>query len=663
MLLVVLLDSEKERYMLPRLHERIENNCFPVICKTLDGKDVSSRGAFALGSRLTFSVRLPRRLGVSCVVLRLAKDGENSADYPFCFSDTHLGIDEYVLTLCLDTGFCGGEDGLFYYEFLFLRGEETLFTNSLNNVDFSLEKKSSKKFRLLIYRSDYFTPEWFSGGTMYHVFVDRFFRGAGDIPERSDAVFNRDWDKGIPQYPEKAGGAFENNEFFGGNLMGVAEKLDYLESLGVSVIYLSPVFRAYSNHKYDTGDYEQVDEMFGGENALKYLIEKAVEKGIRIILDGVFNHTGDDSRYFNRYGKYKTLGAYQSKDSPYYEWFCFQKYPDSYDSWWGISILPKLNLECRSCLDYFVGENGIVGRYIEWGIGGWRLDVADELSDEFLDRLRVIAKKKSGGDAVIIGEVWENASDKIAYGKRRKYFLGGQLDSVMNYPLRNAILAFVLDKDGDMFYHILTELYSSYPPFVCDSLMNLLGTHDTERILSVLGKAPFADMSNREVAEFHLSKEARQEGIALLKLASILQYTVFGVPSVYYGDEVGTEGGHDPFCRLPFPWGREDQELLAHYRFLGKLRREHKVFKHGSMVFRAHRKGFVAYEREDEKECLLILANSGDTLENIKLSSAYSDLETGACYRETVMVMPRKAMVLKKGGHHAEKADGKIDKK
>ncbi len=649
--------------MLPKFHEQIEKSCRPVLCKTVDGRDVSERGAFVLGSALAFSARLSRRLGVSAVVLRIAKDGEEARDIPFVFVGTELGMDEYALTLTLDTAFCGGEDGLFYYELLFLRGAETLFTNSVNNVDFTLAQESSNKFRLLVYRLDYRVPEWFSGGTMYHVFVDRFCRGAGEHPMRADAVLNEDWENGVPQYPEKAGDKFDNNEFFGGNLAGVQEKLDYLASLGVSVLYLSPIFKAYSNHKYDTGDYEQVDEMFGGNKALVHLIEKAREKGIRIILDGVFNHTGDDSRYFNRCGKYDSLGAYQSKVSPYFDWYSFKEYPDTYDCWWGIKILPKLNPKCKDCRDYLVGEDGIVDRYISLGIGGWRLDVADELSDDFLDGLRKTAKKRSK-DAIIIGEVWENAADKIAYGKRRRYFRGAQLDSVMNYPVRNAILAFVLHQDGEAFYNALTELYASYPPFVCDALMNVLGTHDTERILSVLGNAPLGAMSNQELASYRLDEKQRKEGIRLLKLASVLQFTVFGVPSVYYGDEAGLEGGRDPFCRMPFPWGREDEELLAHYRFLGKLREEHTAFKHGRMVFCAHKKHFVAYTRENDEERLLILANAGEREEIIPLSFGCVDLMSGKCYLENIVVPPRSAVVLKEiGEHYAEKADRKIDKK
>ncbi len=631
--------------MLPKLYDVMENGHLPVICKTLNGTDVSRHGAFAFGDEVSFSVHLSRRLGVCAVVLRIEKDGEGARDLPFAFSGSALGADEYRLTLPLNRELCGGEDALLFYEILFLRGAETLFTDAVNNVDFVLSEHSANKFRLLVYRADFAVPEWFSGGTMYHAFVDRFRRGAKGYALRPDARFEPDWENGIPDYPERAGDDFDNNTFFGGDLDGVVEKLDYLAALGVTVIYLSPIFKSHSNHKYDTGDYETIDEMFGGDAAFSRLLEKAREKGIRLVLDGVFNHTGDDSRYFNRYGRYDSLGAYESKDSPYYDWYCFEKHPEVYASWWGIRILPKLNHEHKACSDYFVGKGGIVDRYLAMGIGGWRLDVADELSDEFLDELRNTAKRRSK-DAVIIGEVWENAADKIAYGKRRRYFRGTQLDSVMNYPLRNAILAFVLEGDAERFYNTVTELYSSYPPFVCDALMNLLGTHDTARVLSVLSGAPLEAMSNRELAHFRLSGEERTRAIARLKLASTLQFTVFGVPSVYYGDEAGLEGGRDPFCRMPYPWGREEKELVEHYRFLGALRRGHHVFKHGDMRFWERRAHFVAYTREDENERLLVLANCGEREEAFSLGSEHVDVATGERHSGEIFLPPMSAKIL-----------------
>ncbi|MBR2354561.1 MAG: glycoside hydrolase family 13 protein, partial [Clostridia bacterium] len=510
----------------------------PIIKKKVNGADASHRGAFAFGDCISFSVEAPRKLGASAVVLRICRDGEEDRDYPFSFYQTKLGTDEYRLSLHTKALCNGRKEGLFFYEILFLRGNDTLFTSTWNQVDFSLERQSENRFILLVHRADFHTPSWFGGTVMYHVFVDRFYRGDGKVETRSDVIINKDWENGVPQYPEKNGDKLANNMFFGGNLWGIAEKLPYLRDLGVGVLYLSPIFKAYSNHKYDTGDYLEIDGMFGGKEAFEHLLNEAKRFGIKVILDGVFNHTGDNSRYFDRYGEYGGCGAYSDPNSEWRSWFRFKKYPNEYETWWGIQILPKLNHDVKECRSFFTGKDGVGEAYVKMGIGGWRLDVADELSDEFLNEFRRTIKNASNGDAIIIGEVWENAAVKIAYGKRRQYFLGNQLDSVMNYPLRNGILAFLLEGNAEFLGDVLKEIYASYPHEVCNSLMNLLGTHDTERILTVLGEGNErnSDESNDVLAYKRLDARQYQRGITLLKLAAAIQFTVYGVPSVFYGD-------------------------------------------------------------------------------------------------------------------------------
>ncbi len=585
-------------------------SAMPKITKRVGGEDASYRGAFSLEETIDFSVFASRKLGASAVVLRIAKDQEADRDLPFCFMQTVEGVDEYRLSLsCRDLS--GGEPGLFFYEILFLRGSDTLFTATHNQVDFTLEPKSSRRFALSVYRSDYTVPSWFSGRIMYHIFVDRFCRGDGRVTTREDAILNEDWYEGIPQYPKNNGDALKNNMFFGGNLWGIAEKIEYFKSLGVGILYLSPIFRAYSNHKYDTGDYLEIDGMFGGEEAFRHLLKCAKEADIRIILDGVFNHTGNNSKYFDRFGEYGGNGAYGNPDSPYRDWYCWQAGSEKYEAWWGIEILPKLNPNCKACRDFLAGRGGVAERYIQMGIDGWRLDVADELSEEFLIQLRRTVKEASNGQGMIIGEVWENAALKEAYGRRRKYFGGEQLDSVMNYPLRNGILAFLLDGDAIFLADILKEIYATYPRAVCDSLMNLLGTHDTERILTVLGEGNDRewDESNEILATKRLNKEQYHRGISLLQLAAVIQYTVYGVPSVFYGDEVGTEGYHDPFCRRPFRWGQEDRELLRFYRKLGEIRTKESVFDRGDFQIEQAEGGFLAYTRKKDGEIITVLVN------------------------------------------------------
>ena len=609
----------------------------PTIRKTVCGADASTRGAFAVGDDITFTVDVPRRLGTSAVVLRLCEDGGADRDMPLRFMRTEGGVDTYVLTL-ETASLCERDgEGLFFYELLFLRGWDTLFTHTENNVSFTLSQRSDGRFLLLLYKKEFDTPAWFKGNIMYHVFVDRFCRGEGAVGTREDAVMEEDWQNGVPQYPEKNGDAFSNNVFFGGNLWGVAEKLDYLQSLGVGVIYLSPIFKAYSNHKYDTGDYLCVDEMFGGEEAFDHLLKKAEEKGMRIILDGVFNHTGDDSRYFDRYGKYNGTGAYSNPESPFRDWFRFRRYPQEYETWWGIQILPKLNLENEQCKDFFVGHGGVIEKYIKRGIGGWRLDVADELPDEFLDMLRLRAKAASNDEAVIIGEVWENAAEKISYGRRRRYLRGDQLDSVMNYPFRNGLLAFLLDGDGRFFADVLQSVYATYPKCVCDALMNLLGTHDTERIMTVLGDGhEGSEEENCVLATKRLTEADRAHATALLKLAAALQYTVYGIPSIFYGDEIGLEGHHDPFCRRPYPWGREDGELLAFYRTLGALRRTQCALVGGEFEILFATDGQIAFARGSDADRLTVIANVSDKPFDYPTKGIATDLLTNTPYEGIV---------------------------
>lgn len=625
---------------------KISVPAMPIIKKTVNGKDASSMGAFAAYENICFTVDVPRRLGASAVVLRICKDGEGDCDYPLTFTDTVEGVDSYSVTLNTKD-LCGyADEGLFFYEFLFLRGMDTLFTSTYNQVDFTLEKHSEGRFALLVYEKDYKTPEWFGGRVMYHIFVDRFAKGKGAVETRDDVIMNDDWDNGIPQYVKKNGDRLANNMFFGGNLWGIVEKLEYLKSLGVGIIYLSPIFKAYSNHKYDTGNYMKIDGMFGGEEAFRNLIEKAHELDIRIILDGVFNHTGDNSLYFDRYGEYGNTGAYTNPESPFKNWFRFKKYPEEYETWWGIDILPKLNHETKECLEYFVGKGGVCEKYVLEGIDGWRLDVADELPNKFLDELRTTVHKASDSECVIIGEVWENAALKVSYSKRRKYFRGGQLDSVMNYPLRNGILTYLSECDSEFLGDVLKEIYATYPRCVCHTLMNLLGTHDTERILTVLGEGndkEYCD-DNDVFAKKRLTPEQYSRGVALLKIASVIQYTVYGVPSVFYGDEAGLEGYHDPFCRRPFPWGRENGELLAHYRKLGEIRAEHPVFIDGEFTLEIAEGGVLVYSRVGRGEEIKILVNMGEEDFTYPISEGAVDLLTGKAYGGKVKT--HKAMII-----------------
>ncbi len=395
-------------------------------------------------------------------------------------------------------------------------------------------------------------PIWMTEGVMYQIFPDRFARSSSykAPPMDKDYVLREDWG-GFPNHLPDEKGTIKNNDFFGGNLRGITEKLPYLQELGVTVIYLNPIFEAYSNHRYDTGDFKSIDPLLGTEQDFRELCTEAKQAGIRIILDGVFNHTGSDSLYFNKQGRYPGKGAYQSKDSPYFSWYRFTEYPDFYECWWGIDTLPHVNETDPCYMDYILNhEDSVVRHWLSCGASGFRLDVVDELPDEFLHRFREVVKEYDN-DAVIIGEVWEDASTKVSYGQKRRYLEGDQLDSVMNYPLQKGIIQFFGGTiTGNQLSEIVEGLWRNYPETVFYGLMNILGTHDTPRILTVF--------------------EDRQKLFAAMLIWALMP----GIPCIYYGDEIGMRGGRDPFNRGCFVPEEGNREIFLHYKKLITFRRK-----------------------------------------------------------------------------------------
>ena len=478
------------------------------------------------------------------------------------------------------------------------------------------ENNSSKTYELLVHAGDYKTPQWIQGGMIYHIFVDRFHREKilNKIIDRKILVRN-DWG-GIPNYVPDEEVGIKNNDFFGGNIDGIIRKLPYLNELGVTTIYLSPIFEAYSNHKYDVGNYLKVDPMFGDEKALSQLCKEAERYGMGVILDGVFSHTGDDSLYFNKYGSYDNIGAYQSRMSPYYDWYTFNEWNDDYKCWWGIKTLPEVKEENKGYINFIAGKNGVIKHWQDIGIKGWRLDVADELPDSFLKIFRTSVKAHNH-DAFIVGEVWEDAANKFSYDKLKEYLCGHELDSVTNYPLKDAIIHYVKNKDCSLLYETMNLIIEKYPPQTVTSLMNIVGTHDTARILTVLGNETRPE-SRDERAVYKLNEDELKKGISLLKTASLLQFTLPGVPCVYYGDEAGVEGFEDPFNRMCYPWGNENREILNHYKFLSSLRKN-DVFKEGSYKCIVHDKDVFVFERYNQKNKIIIAINLSDEEITLKL--------------------------------------------
>lgn len=442
-------------------------------------------------------------------------------------------------------------------------------------------------YQITVYREEgqRLPGSWFTEGVVYHIFVDRFYNGSDDgkvLNPKAGSLIHGRWED-TPVYLRDREGRIVRWDFFGGNLLGIIKKLLYLRELGVSILYLSPIFTAPSNHKYDTADYLQVDPMFGTEADFQQLCQLAREQGIYIMLDGVFSHTGSDSIYFNKYGTYPGQGAYQSPDSPYYSWYRFQEYPHKYQSWWGIDSLPNVNeLEPTYLAFILRDQDSVIRHWMKAGVRGWRLDVADELPDAFIRELHNTVKEMDP-QAVVIGEVWEDASNKLSYEEQRQFFLGEHLDGVTNYPFRRILLDFILGRSNPGETHLaLMSLAENYPHHNLHASLNILGSHDVPRALTLLGEGPKGDsLSEPERERYRLGPEQRELAKKRLKLLALFQLTFPGVPCIYYGDEVGSEGYADPFNRGSFPWGREDQELLEWYKKIIKLRQNHDVLRLG----------------------------------------------------------------------------------
>lgn len=550
----------------------------------------SVSGAVKENTEITFRVE-----SFDSVVFVYEKDGENVIrEIPMQSLD---GYCECTATFAR---------GLYRYWFKLPDGRYIVECDGFSEISSVCEGK----FQLTAYAEDFSVPEWLQGGIIYQIFPDRFNSSGENIKPIENRIIHENLSD-TPYFLPDENGKVLNNDFFGGDLKGIMQKMPYLKDLGVTAIYLNPIFQAYSNHRYDTGDYLKTDPFLGNEDDFKNFISTANENGIKIILDGVFNHTGDDSVYFNKYGRYDGVGAYQSKNSPYYNWFKFINYPDLYESWWGIDVLPATNKDNAEFINFITGENGVLSRYVKLGIGGWRLDVVDELPPHFVKAIRDRVKKDNP-NAIIIGEVWEDASNKISYGVRREYFQGKELDSVMNYPLKNAILHYVKHGDERILLKIVREQIDRYPEAVLHSLMNILATHDTFRLLSALGDVDVDGLNKSEMSKTSLNGKEYERAKNKLKSAVLLQYTLYGVPSVYYGDEIGMQGYSDPLNRKYFDWEHIDNEIREHYVKLGALRRDYSCFKKGKTQIVYSANGCFVFKRYDEDSEVLIAVNCGE---------------------------------------------------
>ena len=471
--------------------------------------------------------------------------------------------------------------------------------------------KNSGRWQLTVYDGQSRTPGWFGQGVSYQIFPDRFCRSRMPRPDGmvGRRTVHENW-AGTPDYLPDAQGEIRNCDFFGGDLAGITAKLDYLQSLSVTTLYLNPIFEAVSNHRYNTADYLAIDPMLGTEEDFRTLCREAHRRGMRVLLDGVFNHTGSVSRYFNADGSYPEVGAAQSRESPYYNWYHFTRWPEEYDAWWGIKTLPAVEENQDSYREFIIrGQDSVVRHWLRCGADGWRLDVADELPDDFITEIRRAMEEEKPG-AVLIGEVWEDGSNKIAYDRRRRYLLGRETHGLMNYPFRTAALAWLLGGDAGAFRESMEEIREHYPSPAFYSAMNFLGTHDTPRILTLLGGEPVPE-SKEARAEARLSTASYRLARQRLMLGTLLLYAFPGSPTVYYGDEAGMQGYEDPMNRRTYPWGQEDEALPAWYRRLGQLRRERLSLQVGKIRYLYAAGGGLVLERRAGAEVTVAALNAG----------------------------------------------------
>lgn len=595
----------------------------------------SPYGAVKCGEKLSLHFPIASWVSVDkmYVFIRL---GDVSTPVEMRFEKSENGFSVYTADYVFDAA------GIYYYRFE-MRNRDGVWYYGRGENGESVCGENLPEWQLTVYKSSYKTPDFAKGNIIYHIFVDRFNRADGVKTKRKYRLH-----ESFSESPEvvNADGKYYADDFFGGNFNGIREKLDYLEELGVGIIYLSPIFKAFSNHRYDTGDYLKVDELLGTEDDFKRLLDAAHEKGMKIILDGVFNHSGADSLYFNKFGTYDSLGAYQSKSSPYYDWYYFKKFPDEYACWWGCDNVPDLNKSNKDYRALVFGKNGVVEKWQKLGADGWRLDVVDELPIDFVNLL--IKKIKSvNKDALVIGEVWEDASTKVSYGELRPYLLGDQLDGTMNYPFMNAIIAYVRDGDEKFFKDTVQSILENYPKETVYCLMNSLGTHDTVRIINALSDVRAHGWSKTHKLGYKLPDSEYEKAKKKLYLASVLQFTLPGIPSIFYGDEAGLQGFDDPINRRPYPWGSEDKEILAHYKKLGRIRRENRAVFSGGFNMRDEN-GLVAYERASGDDEILIAVNAGADDTTLLINKEYTSLYNNKEYKDVVDVPGGSFVILKK---------------
>ncbi len=577
------------------------------------------------------------------------------------------------------------EKGLYGYKFIVRDGsakaeygEDTKQGAAGKAVDTNAEL-----YQLTVFDPGYETPDWMKEAVVYQIFPDRFNNGneenddAKETARGPEPIEHQEWGE-LPDNPRLSdsagydGDKIWSNDFFGGDIEGIQKKLDYIQSLGVNTLYLNPIAKAASNHKYDATDWKTIDPMFGTPEEFKAFTDELEKRDMHLIMDGVFNHVGDDSIYFDRYGKYDVVGAYEywsriydlmnnknmsEKDAKvearkqlekegqtfndeygFHNWFNIknEKVKDEngkerydYQAWWGYDSLPEIKSVEGDAVDYDSElNNAKFSDYImydkdsaskSWltnGASGWRLDVANEVDMEFWREFRDELKSEEMAGA---GATLKDGEEPLILGEiwddASKYFLGDQYDSVMNYRFEGAILDFLKNGNAASTDEKLMAVQEDYPDEAFHALMNLMGSHDTPRAIYVLG----GGTDTYERAEFDPNYD-HELGVQRLKLAAVLQMGYPGAPTIYSGDEAGVTGSKDPDDRRTYPWGDENADLVKHYQAAGAVRTENADLLAYGKLTTLHADGDVyAFARTNDDGAAIIAVNRGTKSQMIEL--------------------------------------------
>ena len=559
-------------------------------------------GALRQGQPVRINLFVPQEMGVQEPRLRLWRDAHEPRYYTMEKIEPLNGSDRFTVEFSLPF------TGLYFYYFDLWKDYAKVFRDSDGNG--YLSREDGPAWQLTVYDQDFTTPAFLRGGVLYQIFPDRFYEGVKNKPlPYADRIYRANKTHEPYFWPNESKEGYLNMDYFGGDLEGVRQKLPYLKELGVTCIYFNPIFEAHANHRYNTADYRKIDPFLGTNEDFAKLCAEAKEAGIAIILDGVFSHTGADSLYFNKESRYGSGGAYHDPNSPYRSWYDFSpNYACGYRSWWGFDTLPEVNENDPSYREFICGEGGVIDYWMSMGASGFRLDVADELPDDFIEDIRK-AVKRHGQDKYLLGEVWEDATNKWSYGVRRTYLLGQGLDAVMNYPFRNAVLNFVKGASGQETAAQIMSICENYPAPALHTLMNFISTHDTERAITYLAGESSEGHDRYWQSGRRLNMQQYEYGIVLLRMAYAMIFTLPGVPCIYYGDEVAMQGYRDPFNRGYFDWDSKEERVRSILRQLAQLRRSSDAFAEGSLEMLEVQQDFLHYRRTGPTEVADVFIN------------------------------------------------------